>query len=626
MRFLILFFIVCTTVLNAQKIKTFEDRFGTRGEIRYEGELSEKELPKQGIVDIRWREINNSGIATYRIKGQTKEHLPVGKWTWEEAHWDYTFEVGNDIRPEFNSKGSRKKWEGNFANGKPDGRWTFISDSISSNPRDNRLLLKIEINYKDNIPTGVISFENNLNENNPTLKGTLDKDGIATGVWVYQYKKDGKPVKEERIYKDGLLTEVRLIQGRETTSEKLIHNIEFLDNSNTDGKRIGEMLFEKDEFSSSASEIFFDGLNNDFLKGWKLTAFPYEVNFELPKFKKLEYPLSTEEKNDIREIKKLIGKQKKSIEDLLTDNIYIHRSRNVELDTTVSYLQLNLSRINHIDSLLNRTENPLFLYKNRSEQTGKNWTKQLNNLRTQKAESYDSVVVRVAEITTSETINIFRKLKEDLLRLENDFPKYSQVINNTQTSLKREGELKTLENKMIERFLQLQSFYSEADGIGKEINNKWLKGEIQDELQRYSQTENYEEALQLGNRLTEQLNALSEWKDKIEEFNTMDKSLKSHYTYMAYNPYTGLNDIQIVRKRRFLNNVLEDMFPLMRKELSEEQDFEKWVALWNRQFVIYDFLVAFVSREDSQANRLEKRIRSEKKPERMLKNILTQIE
>lgn len=626
MRFLILFFIVCTTVLNAQKIKTFEDRFGTRGEIRYEGELSEKELPKQGIVDIRWREINNSGIVTYRIKGQTKEHLPVGKWTWEEAHWDYTFEVGNDIRPEFNSKGNRKKWEGSFANGKPDGRWTFISDSISSNPKDNRLLLKIEINYKDNIPTGVISFENNLNENNLTLKGVLDKGGIATGVWVYQYKKDGKPVKEERIYKNGLLTEIRLIQGRETTFEKLIHNIEFLDNSNTDGKRIGEMLFEKDELSNPASEIFFDGLNNYFLKGWKLTAFPYEVNFELPRFKKLEYPLSPEEKNDIQESKKLIEKHKKSIEDLLTDNIYIHRSRNVELDTTVSYLQLNLSRINHIDSLLNQTKNPLFLYKNRSEQTGKNWIKQLNNLRTQKAESYDSVMVSVAEITTSETINIFRKLKEDLLRLENDFPKYSQVIKNTQTSLKREGELKTLENKMIERFLQLQSFYSEADGIGKEINEKWLKGEIQYELQRYSQTENYEEALQLGNRLTGQLNALSEWKDKIEDFNTMDKSLKAHYTYMAYNPYTGANDIEIVRKRRFLNNVLGDMFPFMRKELSEEQNFEKWTALWNRQFVIYDFLVVFVSREDSQANRLEKRIRSEKKPERMLKNILTQIE
>lgn len=626
MRFLILFFIVFTSVLNAQKIKTFEDKFGVQGEIRYQGEFSENELPKQGMVDIRWREIDDSGIVTYRIKGQTQNHQPIGKWTWEEAHWNFSIKVGNDIRPEFDSKGKRKKWEGSFLNGKPDGKWTFVSDSISSNSKTNKTLLKIDFSYKNGIPTGNFSFENNLNTHNPNLKGTLDKDGIATGTWVYQYKKDGKSVKEERIYKDGLLTEIRFIEGQQITSEKLYHNIEFLNNSNTNGKRIGKKEFEQEEFLSFASENFSNGLSNYFSKGWKLKVFPYEVNFILPKFKRLEYPLSSEEKNNIVESKFLIEKQQQAIHDLLTDNIYIHRSRNVELDTTVAYLQLNLSRIHLIDSLLNRTENPLFLYKNRVEQTGKNWINQLNNLRFAKGETYDSVVVAIDEIRLSETVDIFKTLNKDLIRFENELPKYSKVIQNTQTSLKREGELKTLENQLVERFMQLQSFYSESDGIGKEINEKWLKAEIQDELQRYSQTENYEEALQLGNRLTEQLNSLSEWKDKIQAFNTMETSLKSHYTYMAYNPYNGMNDIEVVRKRRFLNTVLEDMFPFMRKELSQEQDFDKWSALWERQFVVYDFLVDFVERDDSQANRLEKRIRSERKPERMVKNILGQAE
>lgn len=627
MRFWILIFIVFTAdfSLNAQKVKTFEDKFGIQGEIRSQEEFLQMELPEKGKIDIRWREIDFTGIKTYRVKGQTQNRLPVGKWIWEEAHWNYTLKVGNDIRPEFDSKGKRKKWEGSFLNGKPDGKWNFVSDSISSNSKTNKTLVKIDLSYKNGIPTGIVTFENHENQSIPTLRGTLDKDGIASGTWVYQYKKDGKNLKEERIYKGGLLTKVQFTQGNERTEEELFHNIQFLKNPDNSEKKIGEMLFEKEEFSSLASEDFFIGMNNHFLKGWKLDVFSYEVIFELPKFRRLKYPLTTEEENDIKESKNLIRKQRNLIENLLTDNIYIHRSRSVEIDTTVSYLQLNLSRINYIDSLLSRIENPLFLYKNRHEQTGKSWIKGLNDLRSAKGEAYDSAIIYIPEITVSESVNVFEKLKQELTRSENVLPKYSLVVENILTRLKREGELKTLEDKLVERFMQLQTFYSESEGIRKEINEKWIK-KVQNGLQQYSQTEDYEKALQLGNHLTEQLNALSKWKDKADDFDNMSKSLKSHYTYMAYNPYTGANDIEIVRKRRFLNNVLEDMLPYIRKELSQEQDFDKWSALWERQFVVYDFLVDFVSREDSQANRLERRIRTEKKPERMVKNILGQVE
>lgn len=626
MRFFILFFMVCVTTLNAQKTKTFEDKFGVQGEIRYQEEFVENKLPKHGIVDIRWRDIDDLGIVTYRIKGQTKDYLPIGKWTWEQAHWDYSIKVGSDIRPEFSSKGIRKKWEGSFVNGKPHGRWTFVSDSISSNSKTSKTLLKIDKGFHNGIPTGLIGYENNLNAGKLTLKGNLDKNGIASGTWIYQYQKDGKSIREEHIYQEGLLTEVRFVEGQKITSEKLTHNLEFLNNLNTNGKRIGEIIFEKDEFSSMASEDLFNGLNNHFGNGWKLAVFPYEVNFDLPKFKRLEYPLSTAEKNDIQQSKQFIEKHQKRISELLTDNIYIHRSRNVELDTTVAYLQLNLTRIHHIDSLLHQTQNPLFLYENRLNETKKRWINQLNNLRFQQGETNALIKVSLDEIKISETTSVFKILKNELIRFENDFPKYAQIIENTKTSLKREGELKKLEDQLVEQFIQLQSFYAEVQGIGKEINEKWLKGEVQNELQRYAQTENYEEALELGQQLTQQLNNLSTWKDKIEAFNTMEVSLKSHYTYMAYNPYNGANDIEIIRKRRFLNNILEHLFPLMRKELSEEENFEKWAELWNRQFEVYDFLVAFVSREDAQANRLEKRIRSERKAERILKNILAQME
>lgn len=634
MRFLIVFPVILLTVcqLYAQKINVIEDEYGVKGEIRCSGVYSDSILPQQGPLDIRWRELDSTGLKTYRVKGQTRNHLPVGKWLWEEGYWNYTIHVGANIRPVFNAKGQRLRWEGRFAEGKPEGKWIFTLDSVANNGGSLGTLVRIEIGYKNGKPFGLFSLENTTHKNVLRLKGQCDDQGVASGTWNYYYQnKEGIIIKEERVYKKGLLTEVRTTDNGVLSVRKFEQNIRFIEHSGNaelfEGMRIGDERFEMDEYGSRASGLVNYDMNNYFLKGWDLGVFPFEFVRGIPVFKKLEYPLSPEEKEDIDYSRKLIKSLRDSIDNQLAGNIYIHRSRSGQLDTTIAFLQLNILRLNYIDSLLSRTELPLFTYKNRYDQGVQHWVSGLNMLRKTKGEVYDSLETELPEVViNTDTANIFRELKNLLVKNASVLPRYYHIVERARIALKREGELKELEDRMVERFQQVQVFYADKAGIGAEINTKWVKGAVQRLLQEYAQADQYEDALKIGNEVMLHLDSLEAWEGKVAEFNKMVTVLSAHYTYLAYNPYTGINDIAITAKKRFINNVLTQMWPYIINELKNEKDWEKWSELWGRQFRLYNYLLNFVSREDAQAKRLERRVRKEKKPERMLRLIVNQME
>lgn len=615
--------------LNAQNIKKFEDDLGIQGEIRFSGTYPDTALPKQGPLDIRWRKIENKSLKTYRVKGQTRNHQPTGKWTWEEAEWEYKVNAGTGITPSFSAQGARMKWEGNLSEGIPEGKWTFTLDSITSSGKPIGILIKMDLQFKNGKPSGVVSMEDNINKNKLKLKGICE-NGIATGTWNYTYKnQEGITVREERVYKKGLLTEVRTFGGTAKSVVKFEDNDRFAETAGKDslfeGKKIGNQQFQQDEYGGIASELLHENLHHYFLQGWVLEVFPFEIVLHVPVFKRLEYPLNSEELEDISRCRELVKKQKDTIEELLSGNIDIHRSRSGELDTTISFLQLNYERLDHIDSLLYRTELPFFTYKNRYGQGIMHWIHNLNQLRYAQGEIYDSLKIELPAITSHlDSLYIFKEFRRILENNETVFPAYYQTVEKAHISLKREGELRELEDKIVERLKEQQIFYSEKEGMYHLIYTRWIKGEIQELLREYARTDEYEEALRTGTDIVNRLDSIESWKNKIEIFEQMPVVLKSQYTYLAYNPYSGENDIEITIKKRFLNNILTNLWPYMLKEIDEETEWDKWVLLWNRQFKVFNYLMEFASKDDASSKRIDKRVRKEKKPEKILRIILQQ--
>lgn len=613
---------------HAQHMKVFEDELGIKGEYRFSGTYSDTVLPKQGMLDIRWRELTDGRLKTYRIKGQTKEHLPVGKWLWEEAEWDYKVNAGAGIGPQFQAKGERMKWEGIFSAGQPEGKWTFNLDSISGNGKLMRSLMKIDVQFKKGKPVGTLSLIDDIGPYGLKLKGNCDAGGVATGIWEYTYKNDeGVTVKEEREYKQGLLIGIRKTEGGNRTELNYDKNSRFVAKGEqpafSDRSRVGDIRFEQDEHGGIASELYHEHLVQYFQRGWKMEVFPFAFERLIPVFRRLEHPLTADEITDIADSRHLITKQKDTISRLLSGNISIHRSRSGELDTTIAFLQLNLSRLDYLDSILNRTEQPFFTYKDRYGAQMKTWIDGLNKLRFAKGEVYDSLCVELPLVRiTGDSIFIFRELTGILSKNEIIFPDYFREVENAHISVKQEGVLKELETKIAERYAEQQSFYEQKDGIGAVIYSKWVKGDIQNLIQDYARSDEYGEALNVGYEVLEKLDAVNNWQQQVELFDSMQEKLKSGYTYLVYNPYTGENDIEVTNKKRFLNSILTNLWPYLLNEIHSENDWEMWNTLWERQFSLYDYLMAFASKEDAYSKRVDKRVRKEKKPERILKILL----
>jgi len=615
-------------IADAQSVKTIEDDLGIKGKIRYSGVYSDTTLPQQGPIEIRWRELENNTLKTYRVQGQTSNYQPVGKWTWEEAKWSYKINVGNSIHPEFKTKGERMKWEANFYNGIPEGKWSLTIDSVHSTGVSFERLMRIDLNYLKGKPSGVISMEDNVGSNKLRLKGQCDNDGIATGMWTFTYKTpNGNLVKEERIYQKGLLTEQRMNEGTTKTVTRIEHTINFLEKENGNKElkgatRIGDQLFQQDELGGIVTELFHENLHNYFLKGWLLSSFPFEVVRHTPAFKRLEYPLTEKEREDILYCRQLVHNQKSKIETLLTGNIDIHRARSAELDTTISFLQLHYERLNCIDSLLTRTEHPFFAYKNRYVQGINHWITSVNRFQSAKGEIFDSLTIYIPPITTtSDSLYIFDLFATVLKQNEAIFPTYYQTVENAHISVKQEGELKHLEDKIIQLLNNQQVFYRNQTGIYSLIHDKWIKTEIPALLQQYAQTDKYEDALIIGEKILARLDSLANWHHQVELMNNAPALLKARYTYLAYNPYTGENDISMTVKKRFLNATLTYLWPYLLNEIEHETDWDQWTFMWNRNSAIFNYLLEFSDREDALSKRVDKRVRQEKKPEKILRII-----
>lgn len=611
------------TALAQQEQKT-RDAFGARSILRSEDTFDFKQLPRSGPVQYEKRLVQNDQLRSYRLSGRTSARVPVGKWQFKEATWRYDISLTAKAAPVFTAVGKRMSWEGTYKEGLPEGKWTFLVDSVTHDEKLIKSLIKLELNYRKGVPVGVFTLENNSMDNALKVKGQTDASGFATGTWRAQYlTADRVAEQEERMYRNGLLVAVNTINKGRRTEKVIAHNTSFLEQpALNENKRVGEHRFTQDESGTWAAVMTQKALQDHFAAAWSLVEFPLEMHFNIPSFRRLEYPLSEEELLTIANAKTLIRSQKAQIERALSTNVNILRSRSVELDTSIAYLQLRGQRLDFTDSLLLRVDAPLFTYKDRYQQGLDLWIAGLNSMRTAKGEIYDQAEISLPEMrTTAYGPNVFETLEQYLISSGAALNVYAAKVDQAGLALHQEGELKALEDTIALRLTQLTGYYEKERGIGRTLYDQWLKGNAQSQLQVYAATEDHGQALVLGKEIVAMLDSLDAWKTKLPLFDSMSFALKAQYSYMAYNPYTGAKDIEVIIKRRFINNILEDLWPYMTADLEQEEQWTDFDKKWQRQFAVFQYLMNFAGRDDNDARRLENKVRKEKKAERMLRYI-----
>lgn len=624
------FILLCSTVFSQVVTKVVDDR-GVQGVIKSKMNFSDSLLPENGSIDVRWRDVNELGIKSYAIKGMTKNHLPTARWIWEEVNWNYSIHLGKEIYPEFETTGERLKWSGIFKDGKPDGKWFFVVDSVYSKVGKPKQLMRMNIQFEKGKPVGRFDMLNNCDEFTYSCKGGFNSDGEATGSWIHDYlNKNGTKIKEERKYHRGIIIEVIRTENEVETKfqvEKNNHLISLIIGDSLIDFRIGDHLFKYDEFGGDMMNLLIEQFETYFFSAWVLEAVPFDFSRNFNMFKQLEFPLTSVESQAIETSRLIIEQQRKQIQSCLQGNIFIHRTRNATLDLAISYLEATQNRLDIIDSLLLQAKEKLFTYKRRDVNNTLDWVELINNSALVKGEVYDSVELNLPLIQLDVAFQtVFVELEMNLRKMETELPFFVGLIEKSVQTIQREGELKDIEDDMVDRFKKMQTIYENQEGIGQQIYLKWVNGKAYEILQTYARSTDYSHALSLQQDLLTVMDTLFVWSESVNDFNNMIQQLNEQYRYFTYNPYTGENDLEIKVKKRFFTNVTTVLWPYIENEIANENEWEKFMFLWQRQFTLYHFLYDFSRRDDAQARRVSRRFKNEKKPEKLLKILMNLVD
>jgi hypothetical protein len=609
--------------LSAQQTKVFYDENqSVQGRITHWGQYSDTILPKQGNYSLQWRDLDSLHIYTFSASGNLNNHLPNNTWYWQQAKLKYTISAGRTFQPEFSTSGTLAKWTGSFDKGTPRQVWNFTIDSVDNGGKTFQQLVKVKLPYKNGKVAGKFTVEDLRKDKQFSLSGHTNDLGEAEGVWLYTYKtSDSLQVTEKHTYKQGILLKIEVF-GKDTGIVEYALNQKFFEAQKASEMlmQIGNHEFVESEYHGYANKVWKELMLGHYLSGWNLEVFPFSPELSLPFFRRIEFPLTDEEIRQIASIRKLSSNTQEQIDNYIEGEMLIQRSRSSALDLSISFLEQTKLRMQLLDSLMNRTELPLFTYKNRYQPGVLKYIESINEMAQVKAQVYDTLSIELPIISYSDgNFDLFKEL-ELLAKISGEsLQEHFDIIEKETFTLQRETERKLLEEELMLKLKNLQQLYESEQKVGKLIKERWIDGNLQQEIIRYAQKDDYEKAMALGENILLRIDTLAQWIAQVEIYDSMVHKIKSEYSRMVYNPYTGKNDLELIVKKRFLSNIIEILWPWLEQNIESEEDWSSWNKLWDQQFEVYNYVMTFASREDKQAQKINHRVRKENNPERILR-------
>ncbi|TVR37302.1 MAG: hypothetical protein EA392_13095 [Cryomorphaceae bacterium] len=612
----------------AQELKTFRDEKGVKGEIQFQGALPDSLLPANGPYELRWRDLSNDSLVTYSVRGKVKNHLPEGEWEWNEGHWSYDIRPGSGIQPEFGLSGYVKAWKGSFSKGFPDGKWLFTLDSLDESARQQDGL-SIECSFQAGKTAGRFRVNDKSHKSAFSLKGQCNEQGYAEGKWEYSYLLPGDKHRttEERTYRNGLLTSRKVVRGKETEFYTNQHVAELLQAFDS-GSDHPLFAIGEDDFSNDGQggfpELMFDKYRRwASMAGWNHPEFHFEPGRKGPLFKRLSYPRKKSEQKALADTDSLSQFMQGQIAKRLDyRNLLINRGRTPSLDLAISYAEGSRRRLIVLDSLLELSRAHEFIYVNRYDSSMVKLLEKLNNPAFVEAQLHNvpPVVMPVATFSV-DSIDLYQAFARFAGELARQLPVYLATIDKGHRDMMREAALVELSDELTQHQQQLEDAYRNTGETGTMVAERWVKEHLQSELQFFSRTDVYEQAIEVGVAVVTKMDSLLAWESQWNAFDSIPIRMKKAYTDYLYNPYTGERDVEVRLKKRFYHQMRDVLWPHMRHELHNAPDWDTFVERWNTYRETYRNVELFAQWDDRSATRLERRLRKEKSPEKIISEL-----
>jgi hypothetical protein len=202
---------------------------------------------------------------------------------------------------------------------------------------------------------------------------------------------------------------------------------------------------------------------------------------------------------------------------------------------------------------------------------------------------------------------------------------YAAQLFNFRQQFREEAALTALESAWLATLNRLSELKPDsAYAVGLQLWTNLQQGHLQAQKEAYTALQNLEQRRQfLRGALDEAEGLLRYFELQAYPFlTTAPADFQKAYTQMLYNPYMGVNNIEQVNRRRLLTYFKVDFWPWWCEQLQQVARPQQLFEAQETAKLLYEAIMALGTDDSREANRLEKRIRREKSPERVVRLLL----
>lgn len=203
---------------------------------------------------------------------------------------------------------------------------------------------------------------------------------------------------------------------------------------------------------------------------------------------------------------------------------------------------------------------------------------------------------------------------------------YAGQLFYLRTQFKEEAALTALETAWLAALnrlktdLQPDSVYT----VGLQLWSNLQQGHLQQQKEAYTDLQNLEQRKQFLRGAIDEVEGLIRYFElrSYPFLTTAPADFQKAYTQMLYNPYMGVNNIEQVNRRRLLSYFKVDFWPWYCEQLLQLERPQQLFEAQETAKLLYEAIMMLGTDNSRESDRLEKRIRREKSPERVVRLLL----
>ncbi|MFN3918502.1 MAG: hypothetical protein ACK4K0_12300 [Flavobacteriales bacterium] len=632
--------------------KPIELKNGFRGLATYQYTTKDSVELKNGRFSFKGNKSDLSDwgqISQFSASGNYLNNLKNGVWNFELSHYLVVLTEIVQHQPKTNTTGSQISLQANYIQGKANGKWTITEDKIEN----NKIIPSVsstQAEFSQGYFINRFSHKGRYKGMPYSISGSFSKEGFLHGNWIIEFNNVDQNWIEKRTYDDGFLLYYSL---QEKNAKKVEIEVDY-----DDVKKYLTRLKSKNDIAPPYSigkdryEIGFDNgytadspkrqvqkngnnlLHNAFQLFTNSSMMFYQISGDSPivspATRRFIYELSPSESDALQQAKLLTDTLCSTIDYYLKNPSFkLNYKRSDSLSFTYELLHIIAKKAAIVQEEIAHIEDPAFKIINPVNYYEKG-IPELDSMIIVAYEFDNKEITKQVNINTqvddgkSISIKLLMYTEQMELLMRNIQP----FLNATFVQFGKEKEIEEKEEKIVSLLEELAHLYSSENYIS--ANGKQLPAQVFDsiythlaiidyerKMEKYIVITDLEDRKNQAKKIISALESIKQIHAQLKEILEYKERLDIAFTKYTYNPYTGKNDLKERAKKRLYQKAVEELLPILIKELEEEKSTEIAQEKTNTIVHLYNRLLELVKLSDKETRKLEKKLRKESDPERI---------